>query len=246
MKQNMIKIALAASIALTGSALFAKDLPKAELAEIVKSYPNLLARDGVTVLKSQDLGNVKQLKVMIKTQRGPQEFEAFVVKGSDLIFAGTAFDKAGKKVSFPINGSVIQAGIGLKLGTGSKQLYLVTDPECPFCKKLESNLDKDKVLKEYTINVIPMPLGFHKEAKPMYRYILAAKTNAEMVKRYNETMSGGTTYKTAKLSPSEIASANKKIEAGEQAARELGARGTPSVYDNNFNKFNYGGLLKSK
>lgn len=246
MKKSLVKIAMASALAVSIiPAANAAEVSPAELTKIKGEYPELLGRPGVTIVKSQDLGNVKQLKVSIQTPRGPQEFETFVVKGSDIIFAGTAFDKTGKKVSFPVDAALVKAGVAFSVGTGPEQLYLVTDPECPYCRRLDQNLDKS-VYTKYTFNVIPFPLSFHKDAKPMYRYILSGKDNAEKAKRYEAVMAGGNEWSKVKLTPEEIAAADKLMASGEASAKELQARGTPSVYDSEFSQFNYGPLLKKK
>jgi len=246
MKKNILKIALATSLALTGTtSLMATEVSNSDIVKIKKDFPALLGRQGVSIIKSQDLGKVKQLQVRIQTPRGPQEFETFIVEGLDVIFAGTAFDKKGVKVSFPVNADVIKDGVAFKIGNGPKQLYLVTDPECPYCKRLEQNIDEDK-LKDYTVNLITMPLGFHKNAKDMYRYILSGKTDVEKTSRYKEVMNGSDVWSKVKLTEAEISAANKIMEKGQAAAKELGARGTPSIFDANFDKFNYGPLMKSK
>ncbi len=50
-------------------------------------------------------------------------------------------------------------------GSGKKIVYLVTDPQCPFCKRAESILSSLVDSKEITLKVLLFPLRFHKGAK---------------------------------------------------------------------------------
>lgn len=54
------------------------------------------------------------------------------------------------------------ASFSVVKGDGSRKIAVFSDPECPYCKKLEPELDK---LNNVTIHYFPMPLGIHATAQ---------------------------------------------------------------------------------
>jgi len=142
-------------------------------------------------------------------------------------------NKTKEPVIFPPNKEVIQKGVNFTFGKGKKEIYLVTDPECPFCRRMEQ-MKKDVLEKNYKVHVILMPLSFHKNAKPMSYYILAGKTDAERAKRMKEVLLGSDAWKKFKPTKEQIAKFEEELKRAQEAAMELGAKGTPSVFDENF------------
>lgn len=247
MKLLKQSLSLAAILAVgTSSAFAAKGdtLSNADISKLQADYPELIGKQGVKVLKGLDQGNFKQLELEVRGPRGPQQFEVFVVDGVDAVFAGNAYSKKGEKFSLPVNTDLIKSGVALKIGTGPKNVYVVTDPECPYCQRLEQNL-ADDVYEKYTINIIPMPLSFHKKAKPMLHWVLAGKDAKEQADRLHAVMAKkDTSFESYKPTKEEIAKNEALFATAYKAAMELRATGTPSVYDDKFQKANYDFLLK--
>lgn len=54
---------------------------------------------------------------------------------------------------------------GLTLGRGAKAVYLVTDPQCPYCDQAEAILKKMAENNEITLHFLFYPLASHKGAK---------------------------------------------------------------------------------
>ena len=123
-------------------------------------------------------------------------------------------------------------------GKGDKDIYIVTDPECPFCRMLEKQ-KKDILAKNYKVHVILMPLSFHKNAKAMSYYILAGKTDKERAKRMSEVLEGSNAWKNFHPTKEQIKKFEEELKKAKKAAMELGARGTPSVYDKDFNQIDW-------
>jgi len=242
--KKLTKLSLIA-LTLATAAFASTPLSKTDIDKLKKEYPQLIGKKGITVKKGIDQGKFKQIELEIQTRRGPQTFEVFVVDGVDnLVFAGSAFDKAGNKYSLPVNEKAIKNGVAFEMGTGPEVLYLVTDPECPYCQRLEKQI-KPEALKKYTIKVIPMPLSFHKEAKPMYTYILAGKDNKEKSERMHKTMTGDKSYKDFKPTEEQKKAANEIFKKGYAGAKELKAGGTPSLYNSKFQKVSQGILIEN-
>ena len=177
------------------------------------------------------------LKLEAKGAQGSQNITAFLDKQSGDLHFGTAYDSKGNPLTFPADAKTIKEGVAFSYGKGSKEIYIVTDPECPYCTKFEKAVAGK--LGEYTVHVILFPLSFHKKAPAMVEWIMQAKDNSEKKERFEALMlKDSTAYKNlikdAKkpfvYSP-EVAKVMKKMD---KAVLELKVRGTPAIYDANF------------
>ncbi|GAB6045729.1 hypothetical protein JCM11957_13270 [Caminibacter profundus] len=244
----MKKIILSLSVA---ASLFAFDkiLSNQELQNIIKStpiYPQLeeaMKQENVK-LKGTKKDNFYIIEV--DTPRGKGLIYVTVDKKYTIL--GRVIDNKTKKPlipNFPKNANIIKKGIMFTFGKGNKEIYLVTDPECPFCRMLEKQ-KKEILEKDYKVHVILLPLSFHKNAKAMSYYVLAGKTDKERAKRLSEVLSGSVKWKKYKPTPEEKAKFDKELAASKKAAAELGARGTPTIFDSNFNQIEWPTLGEEK
>ncbi|MFL1706537.1 thioredoxin fold domain-containing protein [Campylobacter sp. MOP7] len=221
-----------------------RELTPEQLKEIKMRFPTVFTEGQVTIDKGIDHGKFKQFWVIVRTPQGNQKFESFVFNDiPDILVAGAAYDVKGEKIALPLDAKTINDAVMVKMGTGEKQVYLVTDPECPYCQRLESNITPD-VLKKYTINVIPMPLSFHPKAKPMLYWVLDAPKE-EQAKRLSKVLTGDTEFEKFKPSAELKAKADAIIEKGFRAAEELNAQGTPSLFDDKFQPLDPSVLLSN-
>ncbi len=213
---------------------FDKVLPQKETIEILKSTPIY-----------NQLKAIKNVKYKATKKDGFYIIEIDTPKGKALLYVtadkkytiiGRVINKNGRLLipNFPKNAKIIQNGVLFTFGKGKKDIYIVTDPECPFCRLMEKE-KKNILVKNYRIHVILMPLPFHKYAKAMSYYILAGKTDAEKAKRLQEVLAGSNKWKNFHPTKEQIKKFNEELAKSKKAAMELGAQGTPSVYDKNFN-----------
>lgn len=228
-------LAISAILALSTSVFAGTPMKNKDIESLKTQFPTTLGAPGINILKAEDQGKFKQLKVEVMTPRGPQRFDVFSVKGTDTLFVGQAINKAGAPYSLTVDKKVISEGALMKYGKGKEQVYLVTDPECPYCQRLESMMDP-KVGEKYTVNIIPFPLSFHKNSKPMLYYVLSATSGDEQVKRMHAVMTGDKAWESFKPTDDQIKSAEAKIAKSLAAGNELGAGGTPSVFNGKFEK----------
>jgi len=115
----------------------------------------------------------------------------------------------------------------------NKSILIITDPECPFCKKLAK--DKNNKLKEYKINYVLVALPYHKEAKQMISYILSAKTNDEKYHRYIEIMIGDDiSYKEY---PTDVELVEKYLKKSMKLVKQLGINSVPKLFEPEENEF---------
>ena len=70
----------------------------------------------------------------------------------------------------------------IKFGSGARRLYVFTDPDCPYCRQLETELDK---LTDATVFVFPFPLtGLHPNARVISESIWCQSNRALAWKSY--------------------------------------------------------------
>lgn len=216
-------------------------LDKATLEKIEKDtkifqLPNLSVVDGI------DQGDIYFLKVKSSSPRGSQLHKSYLDKKTGIVYVGEAYDKEGNLFVFPKEKKAVNEGVAFSYGNGKKELYLVTDPECPYCTKFEK-ASKGK-LDDYTVHVIFLPLGFHKKAPAMIEWIMQGKDDNAKKARMDEIMlKGSTTYQSLikdKKKPFVYSKETKEmIDRSMKAVEELGARGTPALYTDNLEEKNW-------
>lgn len=106
-------------------------------------------------------------------------------------------------------------------GKPQHTLYVFTDPRCPFCKKLEETLTG---LNNIRIHTFLTPLtDLHSDAKELSARIWCAK---DRVKAFEDVMMRGAELTTP-------AQCTTPIEANEALMKELGIKGTPTLFFEN-------------
>jgi len=236
----MKKLILSLSVAVSLFA-FDKVLPQSEAISILKSTPiyNRLA----PLIKKGQLKTKVVLKddfylIELDTKRGKGLL--YVTKDKKYTILGKVIDNKGKVLipDFPKNAQIVKNGVMFTFGKGKKEIYIVTDPECPFCRMMEKQ-KKDILKKNYKVHVILMPLPFHKHAKAMSYYVLAGKTDEERARRMSEVLEGSNAWKKFHPTKEQIKKFDEELKKGRKSAIELGAQGTPSIYDKNFNPIDW-------
>ena len=177
------------------------------------------------------------LKLEARSPQGSQLITAFLDKKTSELYIGSAYDKEGKAILFPKDAKIVKEGVAFSYGKGKKDIYIVTDPECPYCGRFE----KEAVgkLDEYRVHVILFPLSFHKKSPAMVEWIMQGKDDIQKKERFEEVMlKGSTAYQTlikdAKkpfVYSEAVGQAMKKMDT---AVMELDVRGTPAIYDAHF------------
>jgi thiol:disulfide interchange protein DsbC len=131
-----------------------------------KIVKNFLSSTNSTLLETKDLGSIYELVI----QQGKKKGILYLTKDGKYLIVGSLIDENNKnltqerfeeitKVEFsqlPLNEAII-----IKKGSGTKKLIMITDVDCPFCKKAYSWL-KEK--SDYTLYVYLFPLPMHPNA----------------------------------------------------------------------------------
>ncbi len=237
MKKLLLSLGIAASLFGSDKLLSQKELNNVLSSSVI--YPKLSQDIKKGVVKVRGVFKEGFYIINIRTPRGVGNI--YITKDKKFTILGNILDnKKGTLLSgnFPVNKQTVKNGIIFTFGKGNKEIYLVTDPQCPFCKQMEKE-KKDILEKNYKVHVILLPLSFHRDAKAMSYYILAGKNNAEKVKRFKAVLSGSNEWKNYHPTAKEKAKFDKILLNSKKAVEELGTRGTPSVYDKKFNKIDW-------
>lgn len=102
-------------------------------------------------------------------------------------------------------------------GKGERVVAVFSDPDCPYCKKLESEL---VMLKNATIYTFLMPLeGLHPQAVAKAKAIWCSKIQASAMHD----------YMVENIQPSDKTDCNNPIERNIQLGQKLNINGTPTL-----------------
>lgn len=189
---------------------FLKKYPQANVESITKTpYLGLyeMLVDGEVVYTDPDfkyliVGSLIETKTKINlTDARQREIEDKKLKSLAFPFEQLPFDLAIKKVK----------------GDGSRKVAVFSDPDCPFCRKLEKDIEK---VTDVTIYIFLFPIEqLHPKAPEMSRAIWCAP---DRVKAWNEYMLKGVVPKSPKCdNPVE------KIVAYGQSKK---INGTPTIF----------------
>jgi thiol:disulfide interchange protein DsbC len=103
-------------------------------------------------------------------------------------------------------------------GSGDVEFVIFTDPQCPFCVRVEEFLEK----KDATIHINYLPLPMHKNAKELSLKALSAKD----FKKAHQEAKKGEVQNVKEISKD----AEQKLENMMSLAEELKIKGTPKIF----------------
>ncbi|PPK61530.1 thiol:disulfide interchange protein DsbC [Malaciobacter marinus] len=214
-----------------------KEVTKEEIKQI--NNLNLLQKADIKVNKAFDMGSIYILDSII--QGKPQEL--FLTKDKKVLIAGNVMDvNSGDAITLPVDLSNTIGKEALTYGSGKDEYILFTDPECPYCKKLESFFPK--LEKHVKIRVFFFPLSFHNNARDLSIYFMSKNTNEEKIKAMLNTNADSKEFKNRKISKDELAKLEKSLEEQMIIAQKLNIRGTPTLFNKDGKKIVWVELLK--
>lgn len=217
-----------------------------------KVETGFLANPNFQIVKEEKISeNLRSLSMNIKVMgpNGPEvrPVKAFagVIDGKEYVMTGTVYGPDGQVLKIPLDKGIVDAGTAWTFGEGAEELYLVTNPSCSWCSKFEKQVhdgNNAEFFKKYKVHVILMPFGAGAEEKA--KWVLSATTDAERAERYTALMVNGDSTWTS-FKPTDVVGVNLAIEKSNAAAKEMGATGTPAIFDAEFNQIkNWPALLK--
>jgi thiol:disulfide interchange protein DsbC len=125
-------------------------------------------------------------------------------------------DKIDKLTAVKFDSLPLQQAIKIVKGDGKRRLAVFSDPDCPFCRKLEPELAK---LTNVTIYIFQYPLPMHTDAARKSRLVWCSP---DPVKAWDDLMLNG------KLPEGKDDCANP-IEANLALGEKLHVQGTPNI-----------------
>ncbi len=189
---------------------------KMEQEKLKKSFPNLRVDDF----------REAPLKGLYEITAGEQ---VFYFSPDGYLFFGEIWTKEGKNLTASTRDKVMAERIrnlpldkALKIGNGPKQVIEFTDPDCPYCRKVDEYLSKRTDVTRY-IYFVPLR-KIHPDAEQKARYILS-HTDSNLALR--EVFAGNLDGK-----PVPVAADAKQSQLAEmeKVAVGLGVRGTPALW----------------
>ena len=201
-----------------------KEVPKNEIAQMEQL--ELFKRAQIKITKAYDTGSLYILNINV--QGNPDEI--YLTKDKKLVLAGDVIDVSnGTKVTAPADLTGVRGKEAFVYGTGSEEYFLFTDPECPYCKKLESYLPQ--IANKVKIRVFYFPLDSHVNAKDLSLYILSQKTNEKKIAAMFDASENIEKAKSTKYSQGELEKLEKQLDEQIQLGMKLNVQGTPSIFD---------------
>ena len=232
-----ILLALTSSVLLT-STLFATQLiTDKNTLQALKKQNKILQNPVLSIEGAIEKPGSYVLKIEARSPRGSQLISAVLDKKTGELYIGTAYDKEGNLMAYPKDAKAIKEGVAFSYGDKGKDIYIVTDPECPYCSRFEKAAAGK--LGDYKVHVILMPLSFHKKAPAMIEWIMQGKDDVQRKERFEKVMlKGSTDYQSfiqeVKKPFVYSDSMKEKMKKVNKATMELDVQGTPAIYDENF------------
>jgi thiol:disulfide interchange protein DsbC len=113
----------------------------------------------------------------------------------------------------------------VQIGKGKKTVIEFSDPDCPFCRRVDEFLAKRN---DVTIRLFLYPLSFHKDARKKSLQVLCADDGAEA---YRDVMAGKYD-KSFNLPDGCEAKNSARLDQHIELANKLGVNGTPAFWIN--------------
>lgn len=203
------------------------------------------------ILRNTKISSIKPSPVagLFEVISGPNVFYFAPSPGGEghLVF-GQIVDKDGKNLTGEVQAKLkaeyqkvqdkvsaeklkkIDLSLAVKIGSGPNTIIEFTDPDCPYCRKVDQFLSDRKDVTRYVfLNPIDQ---LHPMARAKSVFVLNSKNTGKSLKevfagKYDK---GGLPIGNSDLSkyPAE----SKRLTAGMEIGRELGVQGTPMLFVN--------------
>lgn len=163
-------------------------------------------------------------EIVVRAADGPQIF--CVDGGATVIIAGSVIDaKSGRNLTEERRSKLsavrwdslpFQWAITDKRGNGRRKIAILSDPNCPFCKRFEEDLAK---LDDITVHIFPYAV-----IKPeSVRQAKAVWCSKDRLKAWNDLM-------FRRIEPAAAPDCDTPIENLVELGRKLGANSTPTWF----------------
>ena len=199
---------------------------------------------GAKVNKITLLNGIYHIQADVKGKNGGL-LEGFLTPDFKTLMIGQAYNlQTGQEivVPFDLDLKALRNVAAYKMGSGKKEYFIFTDPECPYCQRFEQQLHELK--SDVTLYTILCPLDFHKNAISMSRYILSQKDDKAKAAAMKAIAHKSNAYINAKHSDIEKEKYDKIIENSINIVIALGINGTPTILNAKGEKISPQEILK--
>ena len=194
----------------------ANDNLRMEKETLMKTFPNMKL-DGF---------RESPLKGLYEITAGEQ---VFYFSPEGYLFFGEIWTKDGKNLTAEMREKVVAERINtlplekaLKIGNGPKKVIEFTDPDCPYCRKVDNFLSKRTDVTRY-VYFVPLR-RIHPDAEKKARYILS---QSDKDKAFRDVFEGALDGKPISIADG---AQQQQLEEMEKIATGLGVRGTPALW----------------
>lgn len=228
---------IALSVAVVTTACFAKG-PAAS--EVEAKFSKLLRNTKVSSVKESDV------KGLYEVIAGPNVFY-YSPEGEGHLIFGQIVDKDGKNLTAVVQQNLreefqkeqekraaemlktLPLDKAVKIGSGPNTVIEFTDPDCPYCRKVDEFLSKRT---DVTRHVYLFPLeSIHPNSRAKAVFILNSKDKA---KAFREVFEGkyDRQLPIASTEMGRYPTENSQLNAGMELGQKLGVQGTPMLFVN--------------
>ena len=182
--------------------------------------PEIFKQLGIRVLEERNLGSLKELVV----ERNGRKMLIYMSKDGKYLLIGALLDaKTGKNLTkerykeinrVDVSKLPLEDALKITFGKGGKKLIMISDPDCPFCRKAHAYLKN----KDVELYVFLFPLDIHPEAFSKSVRILCSE---DKVGAYDTALSGG------KVSAERCGEGEKMLKKHILVGQIVGVAGTP-------------------
>lgn len=229
MRKSLTPLAIiASSLLLMASSSSAAPLKVEELTQM-----NFFKNKGITIIGSAEVNkDLTLVSISAQTPQGTQRMSAFVTNDKKNVIIGSGYnDQSGEQLIIPMDMSKLKTDAGIVFGKGKKDLFVFTDPECPYCKKMDQEVLAKLSKDEYTVYVYLFPLSFHQHAEAMSLHILSKKSSDDKMKALHAISSGSVDFENASYTEAERIKLKASLAKQVEIAQSLGVTGTPTLFD---------------
>lgn len=182
---------------------------------------------------SKEMYLVKAFQNIDMRQYGQEGFskrpvDLYVTKSGGTFIAGNVMDKKAQPIALKLSLAENKDKAAFTYGKGEKEIYVFTDPDCPYCEQFENQFKNLK--DEYKIYVYLFPLEqLHPNARKKSQYILM-QPKEQRYETYKRIQGVENTNKEWDTKISEKAE-QELNEMFSYEAKYVGVKGTPYVVD---------------
>lgn len=229
--------------AVMASASFAQDtkqepikpaLDKAQQIKLIGEFKKLKVLDSpaFTLNTVEDIGTMYMVNTNMEFAGQMKQVDVFISKDKEYIMFGNAYSAttgkryASEKTPIKKDTSKLKSLSMFTMGTGKKDFYLFTDPDCPFCKQMEAKLH-GTINNESSVHILPYPLErLHPKAtgKVLYFMEMSDADKKKVMEKGLASVEVPKTFKPKKETITRLFDIKKE-------AIKMGLTGTPYLID---------------